>query len=214
VPNRDSRSTDPARGERPTPTGYRHAMPEAASDVASLAIREAVPSDVPRLVELVRELAEYERAVHEVEATEEHFRAALFPDDPAAARSHALVAEVDTKDGPRVVGMAVWYVTFSTWLGRHGIWLEDLYVSPDRRGSGLGKVLLTRLAQIAVERGYGRVEWWVLDWNTPSIDFYRSLGARPQDGWTVYRLDGEALTALGARRSEHHEEPTNAAGTT
>jgi len=94
--------------------------------------------------------------------------------------------------------MAVWYVTFSTWLGRHGIWLEDLYVSPDQRGSGFGKALLTRLAQIAVERGYGRVEWWVLDWNSPSIAFYRSLGAQAQDGWTVYRLDGEALAALGA----------------
>ena len=166
---------------------------------APVSVREAVPSDVPRLVELVRELAEYERAVHEVEATEEHFHAALFPADPSAARSHALVAEADTPDGPRVVGMAVWYVTFSTWLGRHGIWLEDLYVSPDRRGGGLGKALLTRLARIAVERGYGRVEWWVLDWNTPSIDFYRSLGASPQDGWTVYRLDGEALAALGTR---------------
>jgi GNAT superfamily N-acetyltransferase len=184
--------TDPGHGARPS---------------ASLAIREAVPSDVPRLVELVRELAEYERAVHEVEATEEHFRAALFPGDPAAARSHALVAEVETPEGPLVVGMAVWYVTFSTWLGRHGIWLEDLYVSPDRRGSGLGKALLTRLAQIAVERGYGRVEWWVLDWNAPSIEFYRSLGARPQEGWTVYRLDGEALTAVGAPRIADSERP-------
>ena len=165
---------------------------------ALLSVREAVPDDVPRLVELVRDLAEYERAVHEVEATEEHFRAALFPNDPAAARSHALVAEAETPDGPRVVGMAVWYVTFSTWLGRHGIWLEDLYVSPDPRGAGLGKALLTRLAQVAVERGYGRVEWWVLDWNTPSIEFYRALGARSQDGWTVYRLDGDALAELGA----------------
>jgi GNAT superfamily N-acetyltransferase len=160
-------------------------------------VREAVPEDVPRLVELVRELADYERAVHEVEATDEHFRAALFPADPSAARSHALVAEVETPDGRRVVGMAVWYVTFSTWLGRHGIWLEDLYVSPDQRGGGLGKALLTRLAQIAVERGYGRVEWWVLDWNAPSIEFYRSVGALAQDGWTVYRLDGDALATLG-----------------
>src|SRR3954452_2630471 len=155
--------------------------------VALLSVREAVPDDVPRLVELVRQLAEYERAVHEVEATEEHFRAALFPADAGGARSHALVAEVETPDGPRVVGMAVWYVTFSTWLGRHGIWLEDLYVSPRRRRGGLGQALLTRVAQIAVERGYGRLEWWVLDWNTASIAFYRSLGASPQDGWTVYR---------------------------
>jgi GNAT superfamily N-acetyltransferase len=167
----------------------------------SPAVRDAVPADVPHLVRLVRELAEYERAAAAVEATEEHFHTALFPEDPGAARSHALVAEVAGPDGPRVVGMAVWYVTFSTWLGRHGIWLEDLYVSPDQRGGGLGKALLTRLAQVAVERGYGRVEWWVLDWNTPSIDFYRALGAQPQDGWTVYRLDGEALAALGSGRT-------------
>ena len=165
---------------------------------ALISVREAVPDDVPRLVQLVRELAEYEQAVHEVEATEEHFRAALFPAEASTARSHALVAEVDTVDGPEVVGMAVWYVTFSTWLGRHGIWLEDLYVRPDRRGGGLGRALLTRLARIAVERGYGRVEWWVLDWNTPSIEFYRSLGAQPQDGCTVYRLDGPALATLGS----------------
>jgi GNAT superfamily N-acetyltransferase len=187
-----------ADGSHDTSTDLRLDAENTAQPSALLSIREAMPSDVPRLVELVRELAEYERAVHEVEATEEHFRAALFPEDVSAARSHALVAEVQTPEGPLVAGMAVWYVTFSTWLGRHGIWLEDLYVSPDRRGSGLGKALLTRLAQIAVERGYGRVEWWVLDWNTPSIAFYRSLGALPQDGWTVYRLDGDALTSLGA----------------
>jgi GNAT superfamily N-acetyltransferase len=186
------------------PQGQTTAAPQAPATAApqgrptTTSVRDAEPSDVPRLVELVRELAEYERALHEVSATEEHFTAALFPDDPSAARSHALVAEVETDDGPKVVGMAVWYVTFSTWLGRHGIWLEDLYVSPNRRGSGLGRALLTRLAEIAVERGYGRVEWWVLDWNTASIEFYRSLGAHPQDGWTVYRLDGAALTALGS----------------
>ena len=167
-----------------------------------MSVRPVEPADVPAVVGLVRELAEYERAAAAVEATEEHFVAALFPDDPTAARSHALVAEVPGPDGPRVVGMAVWYVTFSTWLGRHGIWLEDLYVSPDQRGSGLGKALLTRLAQIAVERGYGRVEWWVLDWNAPSIEFYRSLGAQAQDGWTVYRLDGDALSQLGGAAAD------------
>ena len=199
--SRDATSTAPASASHDPSTSPRQEA-NGAAQPSALSIREAVPSDLPRLVELVRELAEYERAVHEVEATEEHFRAALFPDDPSAARSHALVAEVQTPEGPFVVGMAVWYVTFSTWLGRHGIWLEDLYVSPDRRGGGLGKALLTRLAQIAVERGYGRVEWWVLDWNTPSIEFYRSLGAQPQDGWTVYRLDGDALRSLGALRPE------------
>ena len=94
--------------------------------------------------------------------------------------------------------MAVWYLTFSTWLGRPGIWLEDLYVQPAHRGSGLGRQLLTTLAQLCSERGYGRLEWWVLDWNEPSIGFYRNLGARSEDEWTTYRLDGEALDRLAA----------------
>jgi GNAT superfamily N-acetyltransferase len=138
-----------------------------------------------------------------VEATEEHLHAALFPPEAAAARSHALVAETVPAPGtdgrPAVIGMAVWYVTFSTWLGRHGIWLEDLYVTPDERGSGTGRSLLAELARICVERGYGRLEWWVLRWNTPSIGFYESLGAQAQDEWSVYRLDGAALSALADR---------------
>jgi GNAT superfamily N-acetyltransferase len=125
-------------------------------------IREAVPADVPRLLELVQELADFERMPSAVEATADHFHRALFPDDNVSARGHALVAEVLTPQGPQVVGMAVWYVTFSTWLGRHGLWLEDLYVSPTQRGAGLGQALLSRLAQIAVQRDYGRVEWRVL----------------------------------------------------
>ena len=161
-------------------------------------VRDATPDDVLQLVALIRELADYERELHQVEATEEHLHAALFPaGDPTSARSHALVAEVTGDDGaPRVVGMAVYYVTFSTWTGRHGIWLEDLFVQPDQRGSGLGTALLARLAAICVERGYPRLEWWVLDWNEPSIGFYRSLGAAAQDEWTVYRMSGEALTDL------------------
>lgn len=164
-------------------------------------IRAARPSDVPALVALVRELAEYEREPDAVEATEAHFHEALFPDDEGAARSHAWVAEVVPEDGgsPYVAGMAVWYVTFSTWLGRHGIWLEDLYVRPDQRGSGLGKALLARLAATCLERGYGRLEWWVLRWNAPSIAFYDALGAQPMDEWLHYRIDGEALTALAGQ---------------
>ncbi|GAB3682553.1 GNAT family N-acetyltransferase [Angustibacter aerolatus] len=162
-------------------------------------IRPAVPADVPRLLELVQELAEYEREPDAVQTTEQDLLEHLFPADPAQARVHALVAEVDDGSGPRVEGMAIWYVTFSTWVGRHGLWLEDLYVTPDRRGSGLGKALLQELARIAVERGYGRVEWWVLDWNEPSIAFYRRLGAVAQDEWTTFRLDGDALSALGTR---------------
>jgi GNAT superfamily N-acetyltransferase len=163
-------------------------------------IREARLADVPAIVALVRALAEYEREPDAVEATKEHFAAALFPDDAGAARSHALVAEVVDDDGrAHVVGMAVWYVTFSTWTGRHGIWLEDLFVQPEHRGSGLGKALLARLAGIAVERGYRRLEWWVLRWNSPSIAFYDALGATPMDEWVHYRVDGPPLHELAAR---------------
>ncbi len=157
-------------------------------------IRPAQPADVPALLTLVRELAEYEREPDAVEATHEHFEQALFPAD-GEARSHALVAEADGE----VVGLAVWYVTFSTWTGRHGIWLEDLYVRPALRGSGLGTALLASLAATVVDRGWRRLEWWVLGWNTPSIAFYDSLGARPMGDWVHYRMDGAALAALAAR---------------
>lgn len=160
-------------------------------------IRDAQPSDVPALLALVRELAEYEREPDAVEATEEHFAQALFAPD-GQARSHALVAEVDGQ----VVGLAVWYVTFSTWTGRHGIWLEDLYVRPDQRGSGLGTALLARLAATVAERGWTRLEWWVLRWNAPSIAFYDSLGATPMEEWVHYRMDGAELAALAARAGD------------
>jgi GNAT superfamily N-acetyltransferase len=163
-------------------------------------LRDATPDDVPQILRLIQELADYERAPDAVEATEAHLHTALFPPEPASARSHAIVAErPGVDDRPQVGGMAVCYVTFSTWLGRHGVWLEDLFVQPEHRGSGLGTQLLARLAQVCVERGYGRLEWWVLDWNEPSIGFYRSLGAVAQDEWTVFRLDGEALAALAGR---------------
>jgi GNAT superfamily N-acetyltransferase len=158
-------------------------------------IRPAVPKDVPAIARLVRELAEYERAPHEVHATEAHFAEALFGDEP---KVFAHVAEADGE----VVGVAMWFVTFSTWQGRHGIWLEDLFVRPEQRGAGHGLALLRRLAEICVERGYGRLEWWVLDWNESSIRFYRALGATPQDEWTRFRLDGDALAALGAVTAE------------
>ena len=152
-------------------------------------IRTAEPADVPVILELVRELAVYEREPDAVEATEEMLRDALFGDRPSAS---CHVAELDGE----VVGFALWYVTFSTWKGRPGLWLEDLFVRPAARGHGFGKALLQELAAVCVERGYPRFEWWVLDWNEPSIGFYRSLGAVPQDEWTVFRVDGDALTAL------------------
>ncbi|MCD9902952.1 GNAT family N-acetyltransferase [Streptomyces sp. MT29] len=157
-------------------------------------IRTAVPDDVPVLHALVRELAAYEKALDEVVASEEQLREALFGERPAV---YAHVA-TDAGDGGEVVGFALWFLNFSTWRGAHGIYLEDLYVRPDRRGGGHGKALLAELARICVERGYERLEWSVLNWNAPSIAFYESLGARPQDEWTVYRLTDGALARLGA----------------
>ncbi|MGV9450076.1 N-acetyltransferase family protein [Streptomyces sp. NPDC003635] len=155
-------------------------------------IRTATPADIPVIHRLVRELAEYEKAPHEAKATEEQLHEALFGDRPAA---YAHLAVDDTTGEP--VGFALWFLNFSTWRGVHGIYLEDLYVSPTARGAGHGKALLTELARICVERGYQRLEWSVLNWNAPSIAFYESLGARPQDEWTVYRLTDEALLKLG-----------------
>ncbi len=125
--------------------------------------------------------------LHEVKVTEEQVRASLFGDDPK------VFAHIAEHDGA-VAGFAVWYLTYSTWEGVHGIYLEDLFVDPAVRGHGYGKALLTELARIADERGYARVEWSVLNWNAPAIGFYESIGARPQDEWTVYRLTGDALT--------------------
>ena len=156
------------------------------------AVREARESDVDQLHQLIIDLATYERSADQVKVTPDQLRVALFGPQPAV---YALVAEADGA----VVGYALYFLNFSTWEGVHGIYLEDLYVQPEQRGSGLGKALLTALAEIAVSRGYARVEWWVLDWNQPSIDFYRRLGAIPMDEWTVFRLTGDALQhAAGA----------------
>jgi GNAT superfamily N-acetyltransferase len=152
-------------------------------------IRPAVPADVPAIVGLVRELATYERAADQVELTDELLREALFCANPAA------FCHVAEQDGI-VVGMALWFVNFSTWVGRHGIYLEDLYVTPEQRRNGHGRALLATLAGLAVERGYGRLEWAVLDWNEPALEFYRSLDAVPQDEWTVHRVTGKAFAAL------------------
>ena len=155
-------------------------------------IRAIRPEDVDAVVAMVYELAEYERLVEECHLTAGQLHAALFGPRPAL---FGLVAESAGPDEPdsTVVGYALYFLNFSTWEGVHGIYLEDLYVHPDQRGSGLGRALLTGLAGIAKERGYARVEWSVLDWNEPSIAFYRSLGALPMDGWTVFRLTGPAL---------------------
>lgn len=155
------------------------------------AVREAVVSDVEAIHALVRELAEYERSADSVRSGPEDLMAALFGPQPAA---YALVVEA----GGAVVGFALYFLNYSTWTGVHGIYLEDLFVRPGHRGSGLGKALLLALAELAVARGYGRLEWSVLDWNQPAIDFYRRVGAVAMDEWTVYRLAGDALTAAAA----------------
>ncbi len=155
-------------------------------------IRTATPADVPSVHAMIRELAEYERALHEAVATEEQLHDALFGEHPAV---FGLIAEEESGEP---VGFALWFRNFSTWRGTHGIYLEDLYVRPEKRGGGHGKALLTELARICVERGYQRLEWSVLDWNEPSIGFYKSLGAVPMDEWTVFRLTDGALAELGS----------------
>ncbi|WP_459185584.1 GNAT family N-acetyltransferase [Streptomyces sp.] len=154
-------------------------------------IRAALPADVPEIHAMIRELAEYERELESARATEAQLHDALFGAEPAV---FALIAEDNTTGAP--VGFALWFRNFSTWTGTHGVYLEDLFVRPEARGGGHGKALLAALAAICVERGYERFEWAVLDWNEPSIGFYRSIGARSQDEWTVQRLTGEALRTL------------------
>ena len=156
------------------------------------AIRRAEPADVPEILAMVRDLAAYERMPDAVVATDQQFSDALFGHAPTVF-SHVVEHETDSH---RLGGFALWFLNFSTWLGRNGIYLEDLYVRPEVRGHGYGKRLLAALARECVERDYGRLEWWVLDWNEPAIGFYRSLGAIPMDEWTVHRVTGEDLLTL------------------
>ncbi|TAH37457.1 MAG: GNAT family N-acetyltransferase [Planctomycetota bacterium] len=154
-----------------------------------LRIRAAGPDDVPAVLQFIRALAEYERLAAEVEATEERLHAALFGPRPYA---EALLAEWDGKPA----GFALFFHNFSTFLARPGIYLEDLFVTPEMRGHGIGRALLSELARIALLRGCGRLEWAVLDWNEPALRFYRSIGARSMPEWTIERLTGEALERL------------------
>jgi GNAT superfamily N-acetyltransferase len=152
-------------------------------------IRTTTEADVPVILQLIRDLATYERAPDAVVATETGLREVLFGPKPAAEVLLAL-------ENAAPVGFAVFFHNFSTWLGRPGLYLEDLFVRPEKRGKGYGRALLERLAQIAKERGCGRMEWAVLDWNDPAIQFYRKLGAAPMDEWTVFRLTEEGIAAL------------------
>ena len=152
-------------------------------------IRPATVADVPIILELIRALATYERAPNEVTATEENLVEVLFGERPAA--EVLLAFENET-----AVGFAVFFHNFSTWLGRPGLYLEDLFVRPEDRGKGYGRALLIQLAKIARDRGCGRMEWAVLDWNKPAIEFYRKLGAKPMDDWTVFRLTRDGIAEL------------------
>jgi GNAT superfamily N-acetyltransferase len=154
-------------------------------------IRAATPTDTPTILRFVRELATYEREPDAVKATEADFERVLFGPRPYA---EAVIAE----EGGAPLGFALFFHNFSTWEGKPGVYLEDLYVTPEARGKGVGKRLLAHLAKIAVERDCARLEWWVLDWNEPAISFYKSLGAVPMDEWTVNRVTGEALMKLAA----------------
>ena len=155
----------------------------------NFAIRPATAADVPIILELIRALATYERAPNDVTATEDGLSKVLFGEKPAA---EVLLAF----ENDRAVGFALFFHNFSTWLGKPGLYLEDLFVRPEDRGKGYGRALLVELAKIARDRGCGRLEWAVLDWNEPAIEFYKRLGARPMEDWTVFRLAGESLTRL------------------
>ena len=173
--------------------------------MTQIEIRAATPKDVPLILTFLNELATYEKLAHEVVATERDMHAALFGERPVV---ETVIASLDGQ----AVGYALFFPTFSTFLGKPGLYLEDLYVRPAARGFGVGRKLLEHLARLTVERGWRRLEWSVLDWNEPSIGFYKKLGARPMDEWTVFRLAGEKLNALALAdrrfgRLEDSEKP-------
>ena len=153
-------------------------------------IRPARQEEVGVVLQLIHDLAVYEKAPNEVEATEKELLETIFSSDP---KVFCDLVEVDGE----IAGMAIWFLNYSTWQGKHGIYLEDLFIKPEFRGRGYGKALLKHLAKICDDKGYGRFQWWVLDWNSPAIEFYRSLGAVAMDEWTVYRVSGAPLKELG-----------------
>jgi GNAT superfamily N-acetyltransferase len=156
-------------------------------------IRPARRDEAAIILQLIKDLAEYEKAPDEVKATERELIETIFSENP---KVFCDFVEVDGD----IAGMAIWFLNYSTWQGKHGIYLEDLFVKTEYRGRGYGKALLQHLASICIERGYGRFQWWVLDWNSPAIEFYRSLGAEAMSEWTVYRVSDEPLRRLGELR--------------
>jgi GNAT superfamily N-acetyltransferase len=193
APGRDAVTGAPGPVSAPGSTPSRGSGPS---------IRPARREDVPEILAMVHELAEYERSAHEVRATEAMLAELLFgtntPSGAPAAYCHVASAPSDDAGAP-LAGIALWFLNASTWTGRHGIYLEDLYVRPAFRGLGLGRSLMAELARICLDRGYARLEWWVLDWNTPALDFYRTLGAHAMDEWTVHRITGAQLSDLAQR---------------
>lgn len=157
-------------------------------------IRAARVDEAKEILQLIKDLAEYEKAPDQVSAEIADIVATIFSEDP---KVFCDVVEV----GGQIAGLAIWFLNYSTWQGKHGIYLEDLYIRPEFRGRGYGKALLRHLARLCETRGYGRFQWWVLDWNSPAIEFYRSIGAEAMSEWTVYRVSGSALTELGGSNS-------------
>ena len=153
-------------------------------------IRPAKREEVGEVLQLIQDLATYEKAPEQVEASKDDLLNTIFVKDP---RVFCDLVEVDGQ----IAGMAIWFLNYSTWQAKHGIYLEDLYIKPEFRARGYGKALLKHLAQICDKEGYGRLQWWVLDWNSPAIEFYQSFGAEAMDEWTVYRTSGQALKDLG-----------------
>ena len=155
----------------------------------SFQIRDSTPSDIDAIYDYIHALAEYEKAPNEAVLSKSDLSQSLFGQSPQV---YCLLSVQDEQ----VTGIAIWHLNYSTWLGRHGVYLEDLYVDPKYRGLGHGKALLRKLAQICIERGYKRLQWWVLDWNETAIEFYKSIGAQPMDEWTVFRVSGSSLEKL------------------
>ena len=162
----------------------------------SVKIRTATQSDLPVILQYIHDLAKYEKAPDEVELSLDDLKDSLFGPNPQV---FCLISEQDNE----TTGFAVWHLNYSTWLGKHGIYLEDLYVDPKFRGQGHGKALLQKLAQICIENGYKRLQWWVLDWNESAIDFYKSIGAQPMDQWTVFRVSGSSLRKLATEGNQY-----------
>lgn len=154
-----------------------------------LIVREATLGDIPQILQYIKDLAKFEKALEEAVLTEKDLKESFFTNSPQV---YCLVSELDSI----VTGIAIWHLNYSTWLGKHGIYLEDLYVDPKYRGQGHGKALLVSLAKICMDRGYPRLQWWVLDWNKSAIDFYHSIGAHAMDEWTVFRVSGNELRKL------------------